>query len=340
MEEQMTADPAPNQPITQVPVPESTPGAVEPRRLQKVFVGPNGIRAGWRLALFVVLYVILALLVQRGVQLLLPHLAAIAKQARQGNTMTPVLGIVFESMSLAIALVAAGIMSRIEQRPFSAYGIPWMGAFGRRFWQGVVWGLSFEALEMLAIYAFGGFRFGTLALAGTELLKYSILWAIAFAVVGMFEEFLFRGYAQFTLASGVGFWPAAVVLSAVFGAVHLSNPGEGWVGALSVFLFGMFACFTLKRTGNLWFAIGFHAAGDYAETFIFSVPDSGVLATGHLLNSSLHGPRWLAGGSIGPEGSLMCFVVFAIAFAVFQWAYPAAKSGAQAAVTSSRDTSL
>jgi uncharacterized protein len=336
----MTADPAPNQPITQVPVPESAPGAVEQRGLRKVFVGPNGIRAGWRLALFVVLFLLLQLLVERGIHLLFPGLAALARQARQGNTMTPVLSIIFESIPCALTLLAAGIMSRIEKRPFSAYGIPWTRAFGSRFWQGAVWGLSFEVAEMLAIYVFGGFTFGTLALAGTELLKYSILWAIAFAVVGMFEEFLFRGYAQFTLASGVGFWPAAVVLSAVFGAVHLSNPGEGWVGALSVFLFGMFACFTLKRTGNLWFAIGFHAAGDYAETFIFSVPDSGVLATGHLLNSSLHGPRWLAGGSIGPEGSLMCFVVFAIAFAVFQWAYPAAKSGAQAAVTSSRDTSL
>jgi uncharacterized protein len=332
----MTTDPAPNQPITGVPVPESAPGAVEPKGLRKVFVGPNGIRAGWRLALYVVFFLILQLVVQRGIQLLFPQLAAMARQARKANTLTPLLGIISESIPFALALVAAGIMSRIEQRRFSAYGIPWKGAFGRRFWQGVVWGLSFEAAEILAIYAFGGFTLGTLALAGTELLKYSILWAIVFILVGMFEEFLFRGYAQFTLASGVGFWPAAVVLSAVFGAVHLSNPGEGWVGALSVFLFGMFACFTLKRTGNLWFAIGLHAAGDYAETFIFSVPDSGVLATGHLLNSSLHGPRWLAGGSIGPEGSLMCFVLFAISFPIFHWAYPAAKS---AAVTSSGGTS-
>jgi len=333
----MTTDPAPNQPITQVPVPESVSGAIEPRGLRKVFVGPNGIRAGWRLALYVVLFMILQLLVQRTTRLLFPHLAAMARQARQGNTITPVLQIIFESIPLAIVLAAARIMSRIERRAFSAYGIPWRGAFGRRFWQGVVWGLSFEAAEMLAIYAFGGFRLGTLALAGTELLKYSILWAIAFTLVGMFEEFFFRGYAQFTLASGMGFWPAAVLLSALFGAAHLSNPGEGWVGALSVFLFGMFACFTLKRTGSLWVAIGLHAAGDYAETFIFSVPDSGILATGHLLNSSLHGPRWLAGGSIGPEGSLMCFVLFAILFPVFHWAYPAAES---AAVTSSQTTSL
>jgi membrane protease YdiL (CAAX protease family) len=140
---------------------------------------------------------------------------------------------------------------------------------------------------------------------------------------------LFRGYAQFTLASGIGFWPAALLFSGLFGALHLFNPGEGWVGGLSVFLFGIFGCFTLRRTGSLWFAIGLHAVGDYAETFIFSVPDSGVLATGHLLNSNLHGPRWLTGGSIGPEGSLMCFVVFAISFAAFNWAYPANRTERQ-----------
>ena len=175
---------------------------------------------------------------------------------------------------------------------------------------------------MLAIYLLGGFTFGTLALFGTALVKFALLWGIGFVFVGMYEEFLFRGYAQFTLASGMGFWPAALLLSGLFGAIHLSNPGEGWVGALSVFTFGIFACFTLRRTGSIWFIIGFHAASDYAETFIYSVPDSGMLATGHLLNSNLHGPRWLSGGSIGPEGSLMSFVIFAIAFAAFHKMYP------------------
>jgi hypothetical protein len=147
-------------------------------------------------------------------------------------------------------------------------------------------------------------------------------------LVGIFEEFLFRGYAQSTLASGIGFWPAAILLSGAFGALHLPNPGEGWVGALSVMLFGLFACFTLRRTGSLWFAIGMHAAGDYAETFLYSVPDSGMLAKGHLLNSTLHGPRWLSGGTVGPEGSSMDFLVFLLAFALFAWLYPAGKASA------------
>ncbi len=62
---------------------------------------------------------------------------------------------------------------------------------------------------ILLIRAFGGFSFGGLALRGSALWGYAVLWGVVFVVVGFFEEFLFRGYAQFTVATGIGFWPAA-----------------------------------------------------------------------------------------------------------------------------------
>ncbi|MGC2417704.1 MAG: type II CAAX endopeptidase family protein [Candidatus Acidiferrales bacterium] len=319
----MTTDPVTLE-STASPAP-AAPAAPKPSRLRRAFIGRNGIHVGWRIALFFLLFGAFEfVIVERGLRLI-PALAAIAKQTRTGGVLTPQYELIFESVMLIIAFLAGAIMSRIEKRPFGQYGIPLSGAFGKLFWQGVVWGLAFETLEMGAIALLGGFTFGTFALAGAALAKFALLWAIGFVLVGLFEEFFFRGYAQFTLASRMGFWPAALFLSGLFGATHLFNPGEGWVGALSVFLFGLFGCFTLRRTGNLWFIIGLHAATDYAETFIFSVPDSGLKATGHLLNSSLSGPRWLAGGTIGPEGSLIAFIFFAISFLAFNWAYPARK---------------
>jgi len=319
----MTTDPAtPESPASPAPV---APAAPKPGGLRGVFIGPDGIRPGWRLALFFLLFGAFEyVIVERGMRSI-PALAAIAKQARTGGVVTPQYELIFESTLLILAFLAGAIMSRIEKRPFGQYGITLSGAFGKLFWQGVVWGLAYETLEMAAIAVLGGFKFGTFALAGAALAKFALLWAIGFVFVGLFEEFFFRGYALFTLASRMGFWPAALLLSGIFGATHLTNHGEGWVGALSVFLFGLFGCFTLRRTGNLWFMIGLHAASDYAETFIFSVPDSGLKATGHLLNSSLSGPRWLTGGTIGPEGSLIAFILFAIFFLAFNWAYPAKK---------------
>lgn len=301
------------------------PATIEKSPFRKIFLGHDGIRAGWRLLIFLVLTAAFQFLVIQRALRLIPGVAAVFRAVQSGAPLSPEFELIFESAGILIVCLSALIMSRIEKRPCRVYGIPLNGAFGKLFWQGCLWGLASESLEILVIFAFGGFTMGTLALAGAALVRYAVLWAIGFVLVGIFEEFLFRGYAQFTLGSGIGFWPSAVLLSAAFGAAHLGNSGEGWVGALSVFCFGMFACFTLRRTGNLWFAIGFHAAGDYAETFIYSVPDSGQTAIGHLLNSSLRGPRWLAGGTIGPEGSVMAFVMFAIAFAAFNWAYPPKK---------------
>jgi CAAX protease family protein len=97
------------------------------------------------------------------------------------------------------------------------------------------------------------------------LMKCAVLWAISFALVGFVEEFLFRGCVQFTLASAIGFWSAAFVWSLVFGVIHLTNRGETLVGICEAVLFALLACLSLRRTG----AIAWHAAGDYAETFLF-----------------------------------------------------------------------
>ena len=297
---------------------------------QRTFIGPGGIRAGWRFLIFIVLFVALQVLFRVCLRFI-PAVHRIFTATTQG-TLTPEFEFIFESVAITTVFLAAYIMSRIEKRRFAEYGIPARGAFGRLFWQGVIWGLALEALEMLIMYGAGGYSFGGLALSGAALVHYEVFWAIGFVLVGIAEEFTFRGYAQFTLATGMGFWPAAVLLSALFGAVHLGNPGEGWVGALSVMLFGLFACFTLRRTGNLWFAIGLHAASDYAETFIYSVPDSGMLARGHLLNASFHGPRWLTGGSIGPEGSVIDFALFLLSFVIFARLYRPLPSPGQSAL--------
>jgi hypothetical protein len=77
----------------------------------------------------------------------------------------------------------------------------------------------------------------------------------------------------------------------------------------------------------LWFAVGFHAAWDWSETFFYSVPDSGTVFPGHLLSSSLRGPAWLSGGSAGPEGSVLCFAVVGLAWIALDRVYPRNYSG-------------
>jgi|HubBroStandDraft_6_1064221.scaffolds.fasta_scaffold367060_1 membrane protease YdiL (CAAX protease family) len=286
-----------------------------------VFVGPNGIRAGWRLLIFLAIFI--GLLSSAGfVVSRIPAVRAF-QQAQPKVALTPAGQISSEGLAVLVLLISAFIMCKIEKRSFGDYGLPPREAFGNRFWQGVPLGLAMLSLLMALIALFHGFSLGGFAITGTEAIKYGLLYGIGFILVGIFEELSFRGYMQSTLASGIGFWPAAIVLSIVFGAIHLQNSGEAIYGAVMAGGFGLVAAFSLLRTGNLWFAIGMHASWDWGETYLYSVPDSGLIAQGHLLNSSFHGPTWLTGGTVGPEGSAFVFLVLLIWAAAIHFLFPA-----------------
>ncbi len=222
------------------------------------------------------------------------------------------------------ALSPAFLMGYIERRPVDDYGLPRQQAFGRLFWVGAAWGMAAITLLLLAMHAFHVVYFGPVALHGMRILKFAAFWGVYFVLVGVFEEFLLRGYLLFATAQSAGFWLAAVLLSCAFGAIHLRNPGEGAVGALGAAAIGFFFCLTLRRTGNLWFAVGFHAAWDWGETYLFGVPNSGTNAPGHLLSSWISGRVWLTGGTVGPEGSVLCFVLLVVLWIVFDRLYPTA----------------
>ena len=141
------------------------------------------------------------------------------------------------------------------------------------------------------------------------------------------EEFLLRGYSQWVLSKGMHFWPAAALLSFGFGAIHGFNSSESKIGLAAAGLIGFFFCLTLRRTGDLWWAVGFHMSWDWGESYLYSVPDSGEISPGHLLNSSFHGPTWLTGGLVGPEGSALVFVVIVVLWVLFDRMYPEVKYG-------------
>jgi hypothetical protein len=58
---------------------------------------------------------------------------------------------------------------------------------------------------------------------------------------------------------------------------HAANPGESAAGLLSIPLFALLFCLFLRRTGNLWLGVGFHAGWDWGQTFFYGVPNSGLL---------------------------------------------------------------
>lgn len=284
--------------------------AMQPSYVRTVFFGPDGLRPGWGFAFYVAMFYPLQFVASRWVGSL--DLGA------QGlwSMMLEELGV------LTAAVFPAFVLARVEKRSWGEYGLPFREAFGKLFWLGVVWGFAGITLLLAALYGLRVFAVGHLAMHGARIVKFAAFWAAMFLLVGFFEEFLLRGYSQFTLTRAIGFWPSALLLSCLFGLIHSQNAGEQWPGLLAAAFIGLFFCLTLRRTGNLWFAVGFHMAWDWGETFFYSVPDSGTLFPGHLLKSSFHGPRWLTGGMVGPEGSVLCFVVIAVVWMGFSRVYP------------------
>lgn len=284
-----------------------------PSLLHTWLVGPDGLRAGWRFLLYAALWEAASFLLSK-----LLHVAHPQGLPGMWEELSE------EAQRLLAAVLAALVMMPVEKprQPFGAFGLPRQSAFGKHFWAGLLWGIAALTVLMLAIRGVGDFSFGGLALHGVRALKFAAFWGFLFLVVALFEEFLFRGYPQFTLTRGMGFWPAALLLSFIFGATHLGNSNESWMGALTAGLIGLFFCLTLQRTGALWFAVGFHASWDWGESYLYSIPDSGYLSPGHLLNSSFHGSRWITGGRVGPEGSLLALLVIGLTWAAFDRAYP------------------
>ena len=230
------------------------------------------------------------------------------------------------SMMLA-ATLPGFVMAVFENHPFGDFGLPAQRAFKRNFWIGTLWGIGSLSVLMLGLRAMGAFEFGSLALTGVRVWKFAAYYAVFFLFTAFFEDFLMRGYSQWVLAQGMSFWPAAAFLSFAFGYIHRGNAGESPTGLVAAGLIGFFLCLTLRRTGDLWWAVGFHLAWDWGESYLYAVPDSGTVLPGHLINSSLHGPEWLTGGSVGPEGSYIVFVLIGALWVLFDRTHPEVKYG-------------
>jgi membrane protease YdiL (CAAX protease family) len=298
---------------------QSTPAPAPP---DTIFRGPNGIRAGWRVLLFLALVVLVTLVFMTPFVVMRALRGGTGAQVSFGaGGLTPLGLAISEGTLFLIPSIAALIMARIERRKYGQYGLPARSAFGKDFWIGIVIGFSSISVCLLGIFAFHGFRLTGLAIHGSTIASATAAWAATFVIVGLAEEFSFRGYLQFTLTTGMGFWPSAILLSALFGLAHASNPGESKFGLLSVVLFGLLFCLILRRRGNLWWAVGFHAGWDWGQTFFYGVPDSGIAPYHNLFGSTFSGPRWLTGGTVGPEASIFTPIVLVIVAILFTRAY-------------------
>jgi len=386
------------QPPIHLHTPPDTPH--EHTAFDRIFVGPNGLRAGWSILLFYAIFFLLRLVAGT-----VFYAAGLIGETMDNSAQFVLVAELVPFLSL---LAAAAIMALLEGRRFSSYNLAGPRR-ARRFATGAVAGFSALSLQIAALAWGGWLHVAPGALTAAQTLRLAVLWGGAFLIVASVEEGLFRCYALSTLARGIdfrwalaaqavvcvdafihshrngawgvylaavlglvpcfvlhqrgaalssrardeksvvfpglavdqrsaarsAFWQAAWVTSTVFGLYHTMNNGENWVGVFGAAAIGFVFCLSVRLTGSVWWAIGFHAAWDWAETFSYGTADSGLQGQGHLFSASPTGnPLW-SGGADGPEGSLLVLGVILLLILFLSVVYGrgrhAASAGAQIA---------
>jgi membrane protease YdiL (CAAX protease family) len=306
--------------------------------LRRLFFGDDGLRAGWSVLLFFLILLGLSALSNYLIVHfhLLPKFDPKAPQPKEIPFRRSSIG---EGMSFLVLALSALVMSLVERRPFGRYGLT-AKRMPFDFATGLFWGLLCLSLLVGAMVLTHSLSFDGVLLHGAVAYKDAAEWFIGFLLVGLSEEFLFRGYLQYTVSRGIagitraldptnrhsfqwGFWGAAFLFSGIFFMLaHIGNSGESVSGIISVGLAGAVFAFSLYRTGSLWWAIGFHTTWDWAQSYLYGVFDSGTMVEGHLMASHPTGLPLLSGGSAGPEGSLLCIPAFLLIFAIIHFTLP------------------
>ncbi len=297
-----------------------------------IFFGRFGLRAGWSALIYIPLFAVISLVLTVAALAIAGKLPGVLHDIQHPapKFLTPQAipdiraldAFMPRILQFAGLLLAAVITARIERRRFSVYGI------GRAriadFLPGAFWGLAALSLLVAILRVTHHLVFDAQVLHGAAIYSSGLKWLLAFLAVGLLEEYLSRGFFQFTLTRGVyglaerlsrtharavAFLIAAFFMSLFFSAGHLFNARENPMGIALTLVAAILFSYALWRTGSLWWAIGNHMAWDWAQSFLYGVPDSGQISAGRLFHTHPVGNPLLSGGIDGPEGSVYAIPV-------------------------------
>jgi uncharacterized protein len=265
------------------------------------------LRLIWRAAIF------WALADQALPLILTPVVGLVAARLHIAPQLTPAFDALWEITYLLIALVCTGLFARYEGRRIDSYGLPVSQALGARTAEGALVGVAMSGAVAIGMYFLGGMQVHGVATSGGALALAALAWLGANICVGVAEELLYRSYLLQTLWRSIGFWPASIVIAVLFAADHyFYKTGENVYDVITLVSLSLLMCYSVLRTGTLWFAVGFHIAFDYMQIFVIGTPNGDMVPVGRLLNVTFQGPAWLTGGVLGTEASFLMFPLIAL----------------------------
>ncbi len=278
------------------------PKMPDPPKNNLLLDADNRLRAGWRVLLYflsvIIVYYLLAVLAN------LTHIV-------------PSQSLLF-LFYIAVALATFLMLRFIDKKRFASVGFPFHG----KVWKEILFGFLIGAV-MIGIVAGVELLVGALKLAlrpdvGIVLLIRNFgLSFIFFAYFAMGEELMFRGYPFQAFIEGIGPFGATVLMSLIFGALHLTNPDASFFSTVNTMLAGGFLSVAYLKTRTLYFPFGLHFSWNFVQSFFLSLPVSGLLTNRTIFIPTDYGPDWLTGGRYGPEGGVGTTVIMVAAIVYF-----------------------
>jgi len=276
--------------------------------MARLFLSEDGkLRYIWRAAIFAALAIWPA-------QMFLDWLTApVARAFNIQPSLSAAAIALNEFENLLIALLCTLPFALYERRRIDSYGLMLSQALKHPLWEGVGAGVVMAGFVAIGMIALGGMQVHGLALAGEALVFSALAWLGANVLVGLGEEYFFRGYFLQALWRAIGFWPASIIIALLFAADHyFFKPGENIWDVITLVSISLLLCYSVLRTGTLWFAVGFHVAFDFMQLFVIGTPNGSHIPEGRMLDVTFNGPAWLTGGVLGTEASWLMYPMIAL----------------------------
>lgn len=264
-----------------------------------LFYRPDGLlRAPWRLAGYV--------LVLAGAASALTALAGVVA-LRMGagiSTTSPGWQLVSVTALLAATWFAHVVMLRwVDRRPWSSVGLGRSQLTARRLGAGFAAGALGIGVPSLILLGVDWLR----AMPGgggidDSWWAYAAFMLVFFLPQALGEEMLIRGYPFAVLRESIGWKGALLVTSAVFGVLHLANPGADVQSLVLVALAGVFLGGVLLATDSLYAAWAAHFGWNWVMAALLHTAVSGIPMRAPDYQVVDNGPDWATGGPWGPEG--------------------------------------
>jgi hypothetical protein len=282
--------------------------------LAKVFISPTEarLRAGWRLAIQVVLQLVLTACAGLAMVSALRGAITANSYSLTGSQilLTEIGGLFAITISVAVA------RRFLDHRSFSSIGLQTGHRALRDFAAGLAITFVMMGLVFILELSFGWLRldgFAWESQATIDVAQRTGLFLLICLIVGWNEELMSRGYHLQTMASGLTIGWGWFLSSLVFGALHLANPHTSGMAVAGIILAGIFLGYGFVRTGQLWLSVGLHTGWNFFEGVVFGFPVSGLSFYG-LAHTVIGGPDLWTGGAFGPEAGVLLIPALAFGF--------------------------